>query len=107
MYAKKVLSYSKEQNKLTILNNWSILKEKSVARIRKKNPKKIMRTLNQNEIFPKKSMFSTLKALGTKNLYGGYLTEFAGSTQNHKKNIGTSNQPIKTKIFPKKVCLVP
>jgi hypothetical protein len=24
-----------------------------------------------------------------------------------KKNIGTSNQPIKTKFFPKKVCLVP
>jgi hypothetical protein len=28
-------------------------------------------------------------------------------TQNPKKNIGTANQPIKTKIFPKKVCLVP
>jgi hypothetical protein len=27
-------------------------------------------------------------------------------TQNPKKNIGTSNQPFKTKIFPKKVCLV-
>jgi hypothetical protein len=37
----------------------------------------------------------------------GYPTEFAGSTQNPKKNIGTSNQPIKMKIFPKKVCLVP
>jgi hypothetical protein len=24
-----------------------------------------------------------------------------------KNNIGTSNLPIKTKIFPKKVCLVP
>jgi hypothetical protein len=33
--------------------------------------------------------------------------EFAGWIQNPKKNIGTSNQPIKTKIFPKKVCLVP
>jgi hypothetical protein len=29
-------------------------------------------------------------------------TEIAGSTQNPKKNIGTSNQPIKTKIFQKK-----
>jgi hypothetical protein len=33
--------------------------------------------------------------------------EFVGSTLNPKKNIGTSNQPIRTKIFPKKVCLVP
>jgi hypothetical protein len=34
-------------------------------------------------------------------------TEFAGPTQNPKKIIRTSNQPIKTKFFPKKVCLVP
>jgi hypothetical protein len=34
-------------------------------------------------------------------------TEFAGSTQNVKKSVGTSNQPIRTKISPKKVCLVP
>jgi hypothetical protein len=35
-------------------------------------------------------------------------SELAGSTQNPKKIIGTPNQPIKTKIFPKKkVCLVP
>jgi hypothetical protein len=32
--------------------------------------------------------------------------EFAGSTQNPKKNTGTPNLPIKKKIFPKKVCLV-
>jgi hypothetical protein len=38
---------------------------------------------------------------------GGYPTEFAGSTQNVKKIGRTSNQPIKTKIYPKKVCLVP
>jgi hypothetical protein len=44
---------------------------------------------------------------GARNSYGGYPTEFAGSTQNPKKNIGTSDQPIKTKISPKKVCLVP
>jgi hypothetical protein len=44
---------------------------------------------------------------GAKNSYGSYPTEFAGSTQNPKKNIETSNQPIKTKNFPKKVCLVP
>jgi hypothetical protein len=34
-------------------------------------------------------------------------TEFAGPTQNPKKIKETSNQPIKTKLFPKKVCLVP
>jgi hypothetical protein len=38
--------------------------------------------------------------------HGGYLSEFAGSTQNHKKIIGTLNLPIRTNIFPKKVCLV-
>jgi hypothetical protein len=44
-------------------------------------------------------MFSTLKV---KNSYGGYPTEFAGSTQDPKKIVGTSNQSIRTKIFPKK-----
>jgi hypothetical protein len=34
-------------------------------------------------------------------------TEFAGSTQNPKKIMRTSNQPIRTKFFPKKLCLVP
>jgi hypothetical protein len=38
---------------------------------------------------------------------GAYPTEFAGSTQNPKKIIGTPNQQIKTKILPKKNCLVP
>jgi hypothetical protein len=33
--------------------------------------------------------------------------EFTGSTQNSKKNIRTPNLPVRTKIFPKKVCLVP
>jgi hypothetical protein len=34
-------------------------------------------------------------------LFEGYPTEFAGSTQNHKKIIETPNKPIKTKIIPK------
>jgi hypothetical protein len=34
-------------------------------------------------------------------------TEFASPTQNPNKIIRTSNQPIITKIFPKKVCLIP
>jgi hypothetical protein len=61
----------------------------------------------QNENFPKNSMFSTLKCKGAKNSYECYPTEFAGLTQNLKKNIGTQNQPIRPKNFPKKVCLVP
>jgi hypothetical protein len=52
-------------------------------------------------MFPKKSMFSNLKFVW------GYPTEFAGSTQNPKKNIETSNQPMRTKTFPKKLYLVP
>jgi hypothetical protein len=36
----------------------------------------------------------------------GHPKEFAGSTLNPKKYIGTPNLPIKTKIFSKKVCLV-
>jgi hypothetical protein len=32
MHAKKVLSDSKEKNKLEIIDNWSILKEKNVLR---------------------------------------------------------------------------
>jgi hypothetical protein len=69
-----------------------------------------IRTSNQ----PIKTKFSQKKVClvpqmctGAKNSYGGYPTEFAGSTQNPKKNIVTSNQPIKTKISPKKGCLVP
>jgi hypothetical protein len=44
-----------------------------------------------------KTVFRTVKSVkeGAKNLYGGYPTEFAGSTQNPKKIIGTSNQPKK------------
>jgi hypothetical protein len=53
-----------------------------------------------------KSMFSTAKMKKkTKNSYRIYLTEFAGSTQNHKNIIGTPNQPVITKIFPKKSML--
>jgi hypothetical protein len=33
--------------------------------------------------------------------------KFAGSTENHKKNIETSNLPIPTKMYPRKLCFVP
>jgi hypothetical protein len=51
----------------------------------------------------KKNVFRTLKEeRGQKYAH----TEFAGPTQNPKKIIRTSNQPIRTKFFSKKVCLV-
>jgi hypothetical protein len=40
-----------------------------------------------------------------KNSYGGYPTEFAGSTQNPKKIIRTPNLPIRTKNSKKKTML--
>jgi hypothetical protein len=49
----------------------------------------------------KKLCFVPKKWKGAKILYGGYPTEFAGSTLNPKKIIETSNQPIKTKISQK------
>jgi hypothetical protein len=64
------------------------------------NPK--LEPLPAASIIIPKNMFSTLKPIEAKNLHGSYPTEFAGSTQNPKKIIGTSNQPIRTKIFPKK-----
>jgi hypothetical protein len=63
--------------------------------------KKIIGT-NQNKKFLKKTVFRTLKVERSQNLYGGYPTDFAGSTQNPKKMTGTRNLPIKKKIFPKK-----
>jgi hypothetical protein len=65
------------------------------------------KSTNQNENFPKKVCLVPSKCKRAKNWYGGYPTEFADSTKNHKKNMGTSKQPTKTKIFPKKVWLVP
>jgi hypothetical protein len=48
----------------------------------------------------KKTVFRTLKVeRGQKYAR----TEFAGQTQNPEKIIRTSNQPIRTKFFPKKV----
>jgi hypothetical protein len=49
-----------------------------------------------------KSIFFTSKMKKTKNSYEIYPTEFAGSTQNNKKDIRTPNLPIKMKIFSKK-----
>jgi hypothetical protein len=47
-------------------------------------------------------MFDTLKEKRSLKFVRSYQTEFAGSTQNPKNIIGTSNQPFRTKIFPKK-----
>jgi hypothetical protein len=47
-------------------------------------------------------MFSTLKCKEAKNLYGGYPTEFAGSTQNPKKNDWNTKYTNQSENFPKK-----
>jgi hypothetical protein len=57
--------------------------------------------------FPKKVCFVPYKCKRAKNSYGGYWTEFAGSTQNPKKIIVPPNIPINTKIFLKKQFFVP
>jgi hypothetical protein len=44
-----------------------------------------------------KSIFNTPKVKKNKDTYGSYPTEFAGSTQKHKKVIKTPNQPIEIK----------
>jgi hypothetical protein len=62
-----------------------------------------IKTTNQNRAFSQKKVCLVPQmCTWAKNSYGGYPTEFAGSTQNPKKNIETSKQPIKTEHFPKK-----
>jgi hypothetical protein len=56
---------------------------------------------NRKKIY--KTMFSISKIKRSKNSYGGFATEFAGSTLNYNKMAGTPNQPTKSK----KVCVVP
>jgi hypothetical protein len=74
---------------------------------------KILKKSSKHQIYQSERRFSQKyclvpqKCKGAKNSYGGYATEFAGSTQIPKKIIRTQNLPIRTKIFPKKVCLVP
>jgi hypothetical protein len=71
-------------------------------------PKNLKKS-SKHQIFQLKQRFSQkrlclipYKCKGAKNSNGGYPTEFAGSTQNPEKVIGTPNIPIKTNIFPKK-----
>jgi hypothetical protein len=57
--------------------------------------------INQSErTFSQKKIYLVpQKGKGAKISYGGYLTEFAGSTQNPKKIIGTPNLPILKKKY--------
>jgi hypothetical protein len=57
-------------------------------------------------MFPKKYV-KYLKSVKEPKIRMSYPTEFAGSTQNPKKIIGTPNIPINTKIFLKKQFFVP
>jgi hypothetical protein len=66
-----------------------------------------MNIKSKRKLVPKKVRLVPQKGIGAKNSNEGYPTAFAGSTQNPKKIIGKSNEPIRTKIFPKKVYLVP
>jgi hypothetical protein len=107
-------------------------------------PKKIKNVIEtpKQPIEIKKSQIKvccTSKVKKRKNSYGGYPTEYAGSTQNPKKIISTPSKkekepkirlgatrrnlqaqlkilkksskqqilPIRTKIFPKKLCFLP
>jgi hypothetical protein len=82
-------------NQCNVLNNRTSI-EKKVSCIRKKTF-----CLQFCMEIPKghqKSIINTSKVKNTKI----YPMEFAGLTQNSEKIIETSNQPIKTKIFPKK-----
>jgi hypothetical protein len=92
--------------RLSIYNfAWGLLKATNLQA-----ESKILKKILEHQIYQskqknskKKTVFRTLKVeRGQKYAR----TEFADPTQNPKKIIGTSNQPIKTKIFPKKVCLV-
>jgi hypothetical protein len=64
----------------------------SIRQILQAQPKNIKKLSKHHRTknFTKKTMFRTLKS----------------STQNPKKIIETPNQPIRTKIFPKKLCFV-
>jgi hypothetical protein len=75
------------------------------------NPEKFIETSNQPirmNIFPNKKYLVTQKCKRAKNSYEGYPTEFAGSTQNHKKKYRNTKSTNQDEHFPKKkVCLVP
>jgi hypothetical protein len=81
------------------------IKFKNIANLQKKvskitlKSKILVKSTNQNKKFLQKTVFHTLKVEKSQKYTP---MEFAGSTQNPKKNIGTSNQLIKTENFPKK-----
>jgi hypothetical protein len=84
----------------------------SIRRSLQAQPKIIKKNLNtkstaQYEFFFKKTMYrvSYLKNRKKPKICMG-ATELAGSTQNLKKNIEALNQPDRTKIYEKKLCLV-
>jgi hypothetical protein len=92
--------------RLSIYNfAWGLLKATNLQA-----ESKILKKLLEHQIYQskqkssKKTVFHTLKVeRGQKYAR----TKFVGPTQNPKKIIGTSNQPIRTKCIPTKVCLVP
>jgi hypothetical protein len=72
----------------------------------KKNYRNIKYT-NQNENFPKKNYVSYLKSVKQPKIrIGTTRRKLQALPKILKKIIGTPNLPIRTKFFPKKVCLV-
>jgi hypothetical protein len=65
------------------------------------------KSTNQNENFPKKSMFSSLKVKRNQKFVWELPDGICRLNPKSLKNVGTPNQPIRTKMFPTKVCLVP
>jgi hypothetical protein len=67
------------------------------------------KSTNQNENFPKKNYVSYLKSVKEPKIrIGATRRNLQAQPKILKKNIGiTPNIPIKKKIFPEKVCLVP
>jgi hypothetical protein len=100
MHAKKVLSDSKENKKLAILESWSILIEKNVLRIRNKTF--YLQFCMETPEGHQKSIFNSSKEKKNKDTYGFYPIKFANSTQKHKKIIKTPNQPIEKKKISNK-----
>jgi hypothetical protein len=88
-----------------IRQKWKKKNKDTYLQAQPKNIKIVVETPNQ-PIEIKKSQIKVYLVLQKwkegENSYGGYPTEFAGSTQNPKKIIRTPNLPIRTKNSPKK-----
>jgi hypothetical protein len=71
------------------------------------NPKKNIKSTNQNKYFPKKNYVSYLKSVQEPKIrIRATRRNLQAQPKMFKKIVGTPNQPIKTKICLKKLCFV-